>query len=65
MVAVLLMAGVHEPEMPLLEVVGSVNEPPEQMGATCVKVGTVGAGPAGMITVVVAMQVAPSVRVML
>ncbi len=25
--------------MPLLEVVGSVNEPPEQIGATCVKVG--------------------------
>ena len=31
--------GDQEPLMPLLEVVGSVNEPPEQIGATCVKVG--------------------------
>ena len=35
----LLMAGDQLPEMPSLEVAGKVNEPPEQMGATWVKVG--------------------------
>ena len=39
MVVVLLMAGDQEPVMPLFEVVGSINEPPEHIGATCVKVG--------------------------
>jgi len=29
--------------MPLLDMVGSVNEPPEQIGCTCVKVGVVAA----------------------
>ena len=33
------MAGDQEPEMPLLEVDGSVKVPPEQMGGTCGKVG--------------------------
>lgn len=65
MVVVLLIAGDQTPLMPLLEVAGRVNEPPEQMEGTWVKVGVVGAGPAGMVTVVVAMQVAPSVRVIL
>ena len=35
----MLIAGDQVPVMPLLEMAGSVNEPPEQIGATCVKVG--------------------------
>ena len=39
-VAVLLSAGAQVPVMPLLEVVGNaVNVPPEQIGATALKVG--------------------------
>ena len=34
-----MMAGLHVPVIPLLEVVGSVKDPPEQIGATWVKVG--------------------------
>ena len=41
-VAVLLIAGLQVPVMPLLEVVGKVNEPPLQIAATWVKVGVVG-----------------------
>ena len=40
MVAVLFNAGDQVPVIPLLDVVGSgTNVPPEQIGATCVKVG--------------------------
>ena len=40
-VAVLLSAGDQVPVIPLFEVVGrAANVPPEQIGATCVKVGT-------------------------
>jgi hypothetical protein len=38
-VAVLLIAGDHVPVMVLVEVVGRVNVPPLQIGATCVNVG--------------------------
>jgi hypothetical protein len=34
-----LIAGDQVPVMPLLEVVGKVNVPPLQMGATCVNKG--------------------------
>ena len=39
-VAVLLIAGAHVPVIPLLEVVGNAERvPPEQIGATALKVG--------------------------
>ena len=38
-VAVLFIAGDHVPVILLVDVVGSVNEPPLQIAATCVKVG--------------------------
>lgn len=38
-VTVLLIAGLHVPMIPLEDVVGSENEPPEQIAGTCVKVG--------------------------
>ena len=41
-VAVLLIAGLQVPVMPLFEVVGKVNVPPLQIAATWVKVGVVG-----------------------
>ncbi len=49
----LFNAGDHVPEMPLLDVSGkAVNEDPEQMGATAVKVG-VTCGFTVMVNVVV------------
>ena len=42
-VAVLFIAGDHVPVIPFVEVVGKVNDPPEQIGATWVKVGDVAA----------------------
>jgi len=44
-VVVLLIAGVHVPLMPLVDVDGNVKVPPLQMAETCVNVGTVGANP--------------------
>ena len=41
-VAVLLLAGLQVPVIPLFEVVGKVNVPPLQIAATWVKVGVVG-----------------------
>ena len=42
MVAVLLSAGAHVPVIPLLEVVGNAERvPPEQIGATALKVGVI------------------------
>ena len=38
----LLIAGDHVPIIPFVDVVGKLNEPPAQIGATCVNVGTVG-----------------------
>ncbi len=38
-VALLFTAGLHVPVIPLLDVVGSVNEPPWQIAATCVNAG--------------------------
>lgn len=35
----MLIDGVHAPEIPLLEVSGSVNDPPEQIGDTWVNAG--------------------------
>ena len=53
MVTVLLRAGAHVPVIPLLEVVGNgFNVPPEQMGATAVKVGVI-LGFTVMVSVVV------------
>jgi hypothetical protein len=53
-VAVLLIAGDHEPVKPLLEVVGKVKEPPLQIGATAVNVGVVGLFTVTVMVVVVA-----------
>ena len=39
-VVVLFTAGDHVPFIPFNEAVGSVNDPPLQIGATCVNVGT-------------------------
>lgn len=36
---VLLAAGLHVPEIPLLEVSGSVNDSPEQIAGSCVNAG--------------------------
>ena len=38
-VALLFIAGVHDPETPFVEVVGKVNVPPTQIGAIGAKVG--------------------------
>ena len=53
-VAVLFTAGDHVPVILLLEVVGSVIIPPEQIGAIAVKVGTVGVFTVTVIAAVVA-----------
>jgi hypothetical protein len=54
-VVVLSKAGDHVPVMPLLEVVGNAdNEPPEQIAATCVKVGVTFGFTVIVIVVVVA-----------
>ena len=53
-VAVLLMAGDHVPFITLLEVVGKVNDPPLQIGETCVKVGVVDGFTVTVIVAVVA-----------
>lgn len=45
------------------EVVGSVNEPPEQMGATCVKVGVTLGFTVTVIIAVVAHRPAVGVKV--
>ena len=56
-VAVLFNAGDHVPVKPLLEVVGrGAKVPPEQMGATCVNVGTVLPPPGVNTTLAVAVQ---------
>ena len=41
-VAVLFIAGLQVPLMPLLDVVGKIKVPPLHIADTCVKVGTVG-----------------------
>ena len=51
-VAILFTAGLHVPEIPLVEVAGSVNDCPEQIGVMALKVGTV---PAFTVTVIVAV----------
>jgi len=38
-VAALFIAGLHVPVMPLFDVAGRVNDPPEQIAATCVNAG--------------------------
>ena len=64
MVAVLLSAGAHVPVMPLLEVVGNgFNVPPEQIGATAVKVGVIFGLTVIVIVVVVAHCPAVGVNV--
>ncbi len=35
----MLMAGLHVPDMPLMETVGKVKDPPTQISATCVNDG--------------------------
>jgi hypothetical protein len=62
-VDVLLTAGDHVPEILLLEVVGSVNDSPLQIGATCVKIGTVGWLTVTLIVAVVAQDPAAGVNV--
>jgi hypothetical protein len=41
-VAVLFTAGDHVPVIPFNDAVGSVNDPPLQIAATCVNVGVIG-----------------------
>lgn len=53
-VAVLLMAGLHVPEIPLDEVVGNVNELPEQIAGICVNTGVTGVVTVTVIVAVVA-----------
>ncbi len=48
----LFTAGDHVPVIPLVEVVGSVNVPPEHIGAIGLKVGVAG-GPTFTVSVVV------------
>ena len=57
------MAGNHEPIIPLFEVVGSVNDPPLQIAATCVKVGVAGWFTVTVIVAVVAHNPAVGVKV--
>ncbi len=61
--AVLLTAGDHDPVIPFEEVVGSVNDPPLQIGAICVNVGVTGAPTVTVIVVVVAQAPAAGVNV--
>jgi hypothetical protein len=56
-VAVLLIAGLHTPLIPLLEVVGSVNESPEQIAETAVKVGVTEEVTVNVIELLVAVVV--------
>ena len=41
-VAVLLIAGDHDPEIPSIEVKGKLKEPPEHIGEICAKLGITG-----------------------
>ncbi len=52
--AELFMAGDHVPVIPFVEVVGKVNNPPEQIGATWVKIGVVNAFTVTLIVVLFA-----------
>jgi hypothetical protein len=62
-VAVLFTAGVHVPEILLVETVGRVNDPPLQIGAICVNVGVTGAPTLTVIVAVVAQAPAAGVKV--
>ncbi len=62
-VAALFMAGDHVPVIPFVEVVGKVNNPPVQIGATWVKVGVVKAFTVTLIVVVFAHCPAVGVKV--
>ena len=62
-VAVLLTAGDQVPVILSFEVVGNVKDPPEQIGAICVKVGVTGAPTLTVIVVVVAHSPAVGVNV--
>jgi hypothetical protein len=53
-VAVVLMAGVQLPEIPLVDVEGKLKELPEQIGPTCANVGT----DCGFIVTVIVVAVA-------
>ena len=61
--AVLFTAGDHDPVIPLSEVVGSVNDPPLQIGAICVNVGVILGLTVTLIVVVVAQVPAAGVKV--
>ena len=54
MVAVLFIAGDHEPVKPFVEVVGKVIVAPEQTGPTAAKVGVTGVFTVTVIVVVLA-----------
>jgi hypothetical protein len=53
-VAVLLIAGDHDPVIPFVAVVGSMNVPPLHIGVTWVNVGVTGAPTLTVIVAVVA-----------
>jgi hypothetical protein len=62
-VVVLLTAGDHVPVILLLEVVGRINDPPLQIGATCVNVGVTFGFTVTDIVVVVAQAPVAGVKV--
>jgi hypothetical protein len=63
-VAVLFIAGVQVPEIPLVELVGSGDiVPPEQNGPTCIKFGRMGWVIAILIVCIVAQSPAVGVKV--
>jgi hypothetical protein len=60
---VLLIAGDHVPFIPFNEAVGRVNDPPLQIGATCVNVGVMFGFTVTLIVVVVAQAPVAGVKV--
>jgi hypothetical protein len=62
-VTVLFTAGDHVPLIPFNDVVGSVNDPPLQIGATCVNVGVTGGPTLTVIVAVVAHAPVAGVKV--
>jgi hypothetical protein len=62
-VVVLLIEGLHVPVIPLLDVAGSVNVPPLQIGATCVNIGVVRGITETVIVTMVVVTHCPAVGV--
>ena len=52
----LFTTGDHVPVIPFVEVVGSENDPPLQIGATCVNVGVIVVADEGITSVMESVQ---------